>query len=209
MCWLRSNEAGMDVVAEFDKNRRLHFAAAVSSPAARGLVWLIRRGANVKDICDSRTYFPEATLAAMTVLFGVGVDVYRMANWTLSEMEAFGHDYSVFLSLTAAGVEWDTYDFMEIGAYAPDLGEEMAAAGDVDDCSYYSPRQIACLRHNIARRQFELLRARAFEICTAMRTLDKSALEMCEILAHVFAPRELVVPFHLVWKLVTTIKHFK
>jgi hypothetical protein len=64
----------------------------------------------------------------------------------------------------------------------------------------------ACIA--IARRQWEALRLRALLVCIGLQSAQLSALEMCEILANAFAPLELLVPFHKVWAIATTVKHF-
>lgn len=62
---------------------------------------------------------------------------------------------------------------------------------------------------NIAQRQFELMRLRGLEICVGLQSLRLNALQLCEIMAHMFAPIGSFVPFHKVWAIVTTVKHFK
>jgi hypothetical protein len=57
--------------------------------------------------------------------------------------------------------------------------------------------------------QKELFRARAFQVCVGLQSLCLSALEMCEVLAHMFAPLESMVPFQFAWRVVVTVKHFK
>jgi hypothetical protein len=42
-----------------------------------------------------------------------------------------------------------------------------------------------------------LFRARALEVCIGLQAREISVLEMCEILANMFAPMESLVPFHL------------
>lgn len=61
----------------------------------------------------------------------------------------------------------------------------------------------------IAKCQLALLRRRGFEVCVGLQALDMSALQLCEILSCAFAPLESMVPFHNVWKVVTTVKHFR
>jgi hypothetical protein len=58
--------------------------------------------------------------------------------------------------------------------------------------------------HQIAERQFELFRLRAFHVCVGLERRQLPALVTCEILARAFA-----VAFHRVWAIVTTVKHFR
>jgi hypothetical protein len=60
----------------------------------------------------------------------------------------------------------------------------------------------------ILQRQKELFRLRAWQVCIGLQSLRVSALEMCEILTHMFAPLESLVPFHIMWKVVLAVKHF-
>lgn len=60
----------------------------------------------------------------------------------------------------------------------------------------------------LAKRQFELMLLRGFEIAVGLQPLELSALVLTEILAHMFAPLESLVPFHRVWNIATTVKHF-
>jgi ankyrin repeat protein len=57
-------------------------------------------------------------------------------------------------------------------------------------------------------RQKQLFRLRAWQVCIGLQSLRLSALELCEILAHMFAPLESLVPFHIMWKVVLAVKHF-
>jgi ankyrin repeat protein len=61
----------------------------------------------------------------------------------------------------------------------------------------------------IVWRQKSLFRSRAWQVCIGLQSLRLSALELCEILTHMFAPLESLVPFHVMWKVVVTVKHFE
>jgi ankyrin repeat protein len=61
----------------------------------------------------------------------------------------------------------------------------------------------------ITQRQFELMRLRGLEICIGLQSLELNALVLCEIMTNMFAPIESWVPFHKVWAIVTTVKHWK
>ena len=54
-----------------------------------------------------------------------------------------------------------------------------------------------------------LFRLRALQVCVGLQSLRISALEMCEILAHMFAPLESLVSFAFAWQVATTVKHFR
>jgi hypothetical protein len=72
---------------------------------------------------------------------------------------------------------------------------------DADDRRY-------CIAY-IAPPQFELMRLRGLEICIGLQSLRLNALQLCEIMTQMFAPLECFVPFHKVWAIATTVKHWK
>lgn len=75
---------------------------------------------------------------------------------------------------------------------------------------YYDERKIPVGRtcRELSALRNELIFTRAFEVCTALRNLRISALEMCEILNWACCPSVQDVPFHKIWDIVTLIKHY-
>jgi hypothetical protein len=67
--------------------------------------------------------------------------------------------------------------------------------------------EIAEARRRIARERVDLIRARAFEVCVALESLELPALVMCEILEFACAPFAACVPFHHKWDIVVAVKH--
>jgi hypothetical protein len=67
---------------------------------------------------------------------------------------------------------------------------------------------VADLIQNV-QRQVGFFKARAFEVCVGLQSLNLSALETCEILEYVFAPLESLVPLHLAWRVVSAVKHLR
>lgn len=67
--------------------------------------------------------------------------------------------------------------------------------------------RVAYHTKDLVQRRFALVRTRALELCTALHPLDLSAHEMLAILDHAIKLMPLV-PLHMKWSLVTTIKHF-
>jgi ankyrin repeat protein len=123
------------------------------------------------------------------------------------DTEAFDEALVTFV---AAGLGVDVQTQLE----SPDIAAVVIAGGGrVSQYAYiYSDELVQEERiayNRIVERQTDLFRARAFHICVGMQSLRLSALEMCEILVLMFTPLESLVPFHVVWKLVTTVKHFK
>jgi hypothetical protein len=70
-----------------------------------------------------------------------------------------------------------------------------------------SADEIAEARRRIARERVDLIRARAFEVCVALESLELPALLMCEILEFACAPFAACVPFHHKWDIVVAVKH--
>lgn len=84
----------------------------------------------------------------------------------------------------------------------------LAAGSDKGRCRFQPNDDEVCLaRRDIALQRMGLIRARSFEICLALHSLDLPALLMCTILEFACAPFAVCVPFHLKWNLAVTVKH--
>jgi hypothetical protein len=68
--------------------------------------------------------------------------------------------------------------------------------------------EIECAKRRIVRKQLEIVRRRAVQVCLGLQPLGLDALCMCEILAHACGPVAPFVPFHCWWQIATTVKHF-
>lgn len=105
------------------------------------------------------------------------------------------------VALLAAGADLDTLDdsgmtprhfAVRVGALAvPPNDDEINAA-----------------RHLIVTTSLELVRKRALQVCIGLHALELDALQMCEILIHACGRAAQVIPFHLWWRIATTVKHF-
>jgi ankyrin repeat protein len=185
---------------------------------------LLRHGADVRA-CDCNGATPLHHLAAVecrdgsqpydntcdALLIGAGADVDAL-DWAgrtpLEVALSVRAHLSFAVSLVAAG------------ACIPETNEGsklvrdllgLAAIGPSFKLARDPPRseRVARMQAKMARRQWILLKHRALHVCVGLQSLNVAALELCEILANAFAPAELRVPFHRVWTLVTTIKHFR
>jgi hypothetical protein len=87
----------------------------------------------------------------------------------------------------------------------------LAAGSKRGTCTFFEPTEeaIADATRQIARQRFDMIRARAFEICVALDSLELPALLMCVIIDAVCAPFAVCVPFHSKWELVVAVKHRK
>lgn len=61
----------------------------------------------------------------------------------------------------------------------------------------------------IAQVQVELIAKRALQVCVGLHFLRLDALQMCEVLIYSCGPMGNLVPFHIWWKIATTVKHFR
>jgi hypothetical protein len=66
-------------------------------------------------------------------------------------------------------------------------------------------------RRRIAKIRLDLVRNRAMQVCIGLQSLGLDALQMCEILQHACCRGRLaqLIPFHIWWKIATTVKHFQ
>lgn len=67
---------------------------------------------------------------------------------------------------------------------------------------------LVLLRRQMLAGRLAFVRERAIQVCFGLRPLELDALQMCEVLVHACGPVGLSVPFHVWWKIATTVKHF-
>lgn len=184
---------------------------------AHALRFLLQRGANPLQFDNfDETPCHCASDAALTELFAFGASLSVAGRNDQKQLPShcLSSDDDCLLTLIAAGADIESLD---AAGESPvhDLSAKgaalvVAADGPRDDIDIVvPPRTLEWARHRIARRQFELLQQRALQICVGLAALELSALEMCEILSNMFAPRESQVAMHRVWTVVTTIRHWK
>lgn len=199
--------AGFDIATECGVNSITILRSACNHLCRPSLLrFLLQKGANFRGV-DSlgESVCRGARTEALVELFAVGAN--------LSQVNAFGKAPSEFasvdslLTFVAAGADVDEFVRHTAARFVRGSGERalMVAAGAVDGDVLAQELDAACIQ--IAQRQFLLLRARAFQVCVGLAAADLPALQTSEILAHVFAPRECIVPFHRLWAIATTVKH--
>lgn len=178
-------DAGMNVSLELKANQR-----KVTCCSSKMCDLLFRHVANLRVFVADVTRCFRGSL--LPVMFSYGVDFKNRRNPSYGVVKPVAH-----LTIFAAGGNGDfSYDDVVLGVGGhPDV--------------IVPRRQLAWACHQVVVRQFKLLRPRAFQICVGLQSLRLPALVLCEILAHAFAPRELLVAFHRVWAIVTTIKHLR
>jgi ankyrin repeat protein len=139
------------------------------------------------------------TLAAVGLGFGAQAYLHQHAETAAIVIAGGGHvsagfDSTPLLARRSAGID---------PAWLAQLG---LPAGF--DSAALMAEQLAVSTRFVAR-QKQLMRLRAYQVCIGLQNLRLPALQTCEILAFMFAPMESSVPFHVVWNIVETIKHFK
>lgn len=191
--------AGVDVSTMSNGNRTLSsLFASIDVSQASAMFFLIK---NLKRSALTRvgqTSFHFGTHGALLVAFTIAISVSTMG------MHFPPSDADARLTWVAMGVDFDA-------RWWPALlrGRESADNPNLFHVwEVMTKSEVTWLRNRLAARQFELMRARAFEVCVGLRTLDLPALIVCLILDNVFAPVESLVPFHRVWAIVTKVKHF-
>jgi ankyrin repeat protein len=209
-------DAGTDIDAIDTQGQSVVHVAAKSSFAANEgatldtMRCLLQRGANFRvEDAKSRLPIHRASGAGAAMLFAWGANIEaRDGEQQTPCAVATTRVGNALLTLIAAGANTSVPAGGWRNVRADKL--ELLAACDALDpavAATVSSSSIASACKDIAERQWMLMRLRAFEVCTGLQALDLPALLMCEILAHVFAPRESMVPFHRLWAIATKSKH--
>jgi ankyrin repeat protein len=211
-------EAGADVNSADDDGVTLcHRAAKLADASILRL--LIRHGAQV-DVVDERLSAPAhfATAESVAVLFAVGADLDACdetgATPCLQAATSMDQTGEPLLSLLAAGADVNVADKHQRtvvnSVYTTPLRSLkrglLEALGHPCIGILPSRNLVAWSSHAIRLRQFELVRLRGVEICIGLQARQLSANELCMILEQM--PNGIVVPFHKLWTIATTVKHF-
>jgi ankyrin repeat protein len=108
-------------------------------------------------------------------------------------------DATLVHALLATGADLDIAD--ELGTT---VRQELDDGGVTIDAD-----QIDAARRDIAEARIDLVRDRALQVCISLQSLALDALQMCEILQFACGPVGSLIPFHVWWKIATTVKHFR
>jgi ankyrin repeat protein len=181
---------------------------AAGAARADVLQFLMRRGANwrARDI-GGRMPLHCASEAAVEVLFAAGVNLNAKTHvgQTALHLACTRENSGSFVALLAAGANPNEADTMQqlVSSLTPAILQPYLNCVDLDEHSNFDGDAQVCAA--ILKRQHRLMKMRALEVCNALQSL--SAMELCSIMANIFAPLESLVPFHRVWAIVTTVKH--
>jgi ankyrin repeat protein len=174
-------EAGADVnVADNDGVTPLHSLDGYKSDCA---VLLLAAGANV---CARGK---RGRTALHRLLLFVEAHKRRRVAWTAAP------------HLIAAGVDLDAAD--NTGETARAMLARLGHRGSID------PEQVEQARREISKARIDFVRDRACQVCIGLQSLRIDALQMCEILQFACGPVAPLIPFHIWWKIATTVKLFR
>lgn len=213
--------AGADVnSADSDGVTLCHRAARLEDVSILRL--LLRRGA-WPDVVDKLGRSPAHAAGAngLAVLFAAGASIDLCDNHGvtpfLQTVTGGQQDGEPLITLMAAGANLDVMDMYKRTAVThihtnpqravkrgllAAVGRRQAGWNDVTTSLVEWSVHSLCLRH------LELVRLRGVEICIGLHAQQLSAVEMCAILENMCSPSAIDVPFHKLWAIVTTAKHF-
>lgn len=208
------NVCGVDFDAQDrDGNTCLHFNAS-SSNTPYHLRWFVQVGASV-DIANDAGLTPlhyaclDVFCEDILVLLAAGANVHARDSsgnsalrllisprpdgaWCADDIAA------IALALIAVGAEIDNADRDSVIPR-----QLLAEHGLIID-----EAEVESVRRDIAKQRIDFVRDRAFVICIGLQSQGLDALQMCEILLHSCGPLAPLIPFHIWWKIATTVKHF-
>jgi len=104
---------------------------------------------------------------------------------------------STVYPLLAAGADLDATDDTGVTV------REVFARVTID------PDRVEVARREIAKARLDLVQHRALQVCIGLQSLRIDALQLCEILQFACGAIAPVIPFHIWWKIATTVKHFR
>jgi ankyrin repeat protein len=188
-------------------------ASVAHQASASAFPFLRSQGVNL-NAADDKGCTPchnVCNSAALVALFGLGVRMTAKNKAGKTPFEAASDRYGtddLLLTFVATGICFGVQTQVE----RVDLAASVVAGGGLVsarvDAAALLAREGAALA-SVFERQKRLFRSRALEVCMALQALRVSALELCQILTHMFAPLESVVPFDFAWRVVVAVKHFR
>jgi ankyrin repeat protein len=180
----------------------LHYAARSENDFS--LRWLLNAGADMNCVRrNGSTPLHDANLhSGAVILLAAGANVCARDNagrTALHSVVGAWNGITAVHSLIAAGADLDAAD---------DAGETvhqaLARRGWTID-----PDEVEAERREIAKARLDFVRHRALQVCIGLQLLEFDALQMCEILLFACGPIAPLIPFHIWWKIATTVKHFQ
>jgi ankyrin repeat protein len=197
------NVCGIDVETRNDDgSASIHFGAMFENAVA--LRWLIEAGAdvNVADNDGATPLHRANDFDCAVLLLAAGANVCARdchGRTALHDFVANEVSELTVHALLAAGADLDAVD--NDGQTSRHM---LARRGWAID-----PDNVEASRREIAKARIDFVRDRARQICIGLQSLRIDALQMCEVLQFACGAIAPLIPFHIWWKIATTVKHFQ
>jgi ankyrin repeat protein len=198
-------------VCGIDLEARDEYGFTCVHPAAEwnyvfALRWLLSAGADVNGVDKNgftplhKVYDLECTKLLLACEADVGARD-KLGRTALHRVARKEVDLNVLHSLLAAGADLDIAD---------DRGETAREALATRGWTI-GPDQVDAARREIAKTRLNLVLDRALQVCIGLQSLRLNALQMCEILQFACLGGRVshLIPFHIWWKIATTVKHLQ
>jgi ankyrin repeat protein len=207
-------DCGVDVDAcDSRGNTPCHSAACNRSSGY--LRWLVDAGAEF-DVPNGRGETPlqsacaNGNMECIILLIAAGADVHvrdtigRTPVRCVVDGDRRAPKEAILKAFVAAGASLDEENY---NGFSPrDILTSFGSQDDVDVAA-----DVESARRRIAKIRLDVVRNRAMQFCIGLHSLGLDALQMCEILQHACYRGRLaqLIPFHIWWKIATTVKHFQ
>jgi hypothetical protein len=185
------NEQTLNLI-QHDMNTR-----ALSNQLSLDVV-LYGMGKTALHYVSARACFPSR-LPQLYIAAGADSRLVDNTGRSACHLAARYQYYDALCALQAVGADLDQPD---------NSGDtpRMIAAGY--KCRIPTTADIAAARRYIVTKRLDLVRNRAFEVCTGLQLLHLDALLLCEIMLYACGRGASDVLFHQWWAIATTVKHF-
>jgi ankyrin repeat protein len=183
----------------------LHSAASCGNVFA--VRWLLHAGADVNSLTSDgstplhfvRNYQCAVLLLAAGANLCARDNVGRTALHGVPKWAAPMRSLTAATALIAAGADLDAAD--DTGETARQALARRQLTIEFD--------QVEQARREISKARIDFVRDRARQVCIGLQSLRIDALQMCEILQFACGPVAPLIPFHIWWKIATTVKHLR